>query len=206
MRPPQIHNVRALLSSVPHALARALILSLVALAAFGQSALTGGLHGTIGDALGGPIANATVSLTSASLAFNASQQTDATGSYRFLRLAPATDYTCKVPTSRKGPLVFVASISEPAGKTATFDTYNYYSSLYLVLVGATHPASGRTPCPVDRPVSRPPDGAKARTQPMRHRAKPQQGRREAHEVPVRCRQAHTRPSLRFRSRGSPRLA
>lgn len=41
-------------------------------------------------------------------------------------------FTYKVPASSKGPLVFVASISEPAGKTATFDTYNYSSSLYLV--------------------------------------------------------------------------
>lgn len=37
----------------------------------------------------------------------------------------------KVPEGVKGPVVFAASITEPAEKTANFDTYNYSSSLYL---------------------------------------------------------------------------
>lgn len=37
----------------------------------------------------------------------------------------------KVPHTTNGSVVFVASISEPAEKTATFDTYNYSASLYL---------------------------------------------------------------------------
>lgn len=99
---------------------RAVLFLAGALAAFGQSALTGGLQGTIRDAQGGAVPNASVSISSKSLTYKASQQSDATGSYRLLRLAPATDYVIEVSAPQmerwaRGHVVI------PSGDVTTLD-------------------------------------------------------------------------------------
>jgi hypothetical protein len=62
----------------------------------GQTALTGGIQGTVTDAASGRLARAQVTLSSESLRLNLTGDADEQGVFRLLRLAPAADYVLKV--------------------------------------------------------------------------------------------------------------
>lgn len=72
---------------------QALLLASVAQA---QTALTGGLQGVIKDPQGAAMANVPVEISSKSLSYSSSQNSDSSGQYRFLRLVPAADYRIEV--------------------------------------------------------------------------------------------------------------
>jgi hypothetical protein len=72
------------------------------------------------DALGAPISEASVSLRSGSLAYRASGRTDASGTYRFLRLVPATDYVIEVQAPQMEPWTR-SHVVIPSGEVTTLD-------------------------------------------------------------------------------------
>lgn len=61
-----------------------------------QTALTGGIQGTVQDATGAAVVVAQMELSSASLSMKIKTATDASGAYRFVRLTPAGDYQLTV--------------------------------------------------------------------------------------------------------------
>lgn len=98
-----------------------------ALSAFGQSALTGGIQGTIRDAQGASIVNATVTISSESLSYKAIQQSDSFGNYRLLRLTPATDYIVETTSAQmehwiRGPVVVASGDLSTLDVTLALET------------------------------------------------------------------------------------
>lgn len=88
-------------------------LALISVCALGQTAVTGGIQGTVSDAAGGRIASAILSLESGSLASKIRDTADSSGAFRILRLAPASDYVLTVEaagfaTKKYGPITVVS--------------------------------------------------------------------------------------------------
>jgi outer membrane receptor protein involved in Fe transport len=82
-------------------------------ALYGQTALTGGIRGTVSDAASGRISAAAITVESESLGVKLTERSDASGNFRFVRLAPASDYTVLVEAAgfaaKKYPPVTVVS-------------------------------------------------------------------------------------------------
>ncbi|HYI95647.1 MAG TPA: TonB-dependent receptor [Bryobacteraceae bacterium] len=76
-----------------------LLISFLALKSHGQTALTGALQGTVTDEQGGAIPNVAIELSSESSGYSGTQTADATGSFRFLRLIPGSDYRVTATSS-----------------------------------------------------------------------------------------------------------
>ncbi|MDX2179051.1 MAG: TonB-dependent receptor [Bryobacteraceae bacterium] len=87
---------------------KAVLVTILGLAtAMAQTALTGGIQGTLQSETG-PAANTTVTLRSESLAFEATASTSPTGEFRFLRLAPAADYVLRAAGLERADLRVVS--------------------------------------------------------------------------------------------------
>lgn len=83
-----------------------------------QTALTGAIQGMVVDASGAALPGAKVALTSDSLSFSSDQVTDAGGVFRFVRLAPGSDY--KLVVSRDGFESWSASqVAAPSGEVSS---------------------------------------------------------------------------------------
>ncbi len=99
-------------------------LVLCAATAYGQTALTGGLQGTVEDPASGRIPQAKLILQSESLGRELVETVDPDGAFRFVRLAPASDYVLTVEangfTSKRYPAIEVVS-GESVAITATLN-------------------------------------------------------------------------------------
>jgi hypothetical protein len=83
-----------------------------------QTALTGAIQGTVTDETGAGLPGAMVELTSQSLAVSATQVTDSSGTFRFLRLVPGSDYSIKVTSSAFEPWQ-AEDIKAPSGEVSS---------------------------------------------------------------------------------------
>ena len=85
-----------------------------------QTALTGAIQGTVTDETGSAIPNSTVEISSASLGYSGSQTTDTTGSFRFVRLGPDSDYRLIVASSAFEKWT-ATGVSVPSGEVSTLN-------------------------------------------------------------------------------------
>lgn len=75
----------------------------ISFSAAAQTALTGAIQGNVADASGAALVGAKVELSSDTLSLKASQITDSAGSFRFVRLAPGSDYNVMVSRTEFEP-------------------------------------------------------------------------------------------------------